>query len=31
MLSILISNETKGREGRDSSMKTEFERGVAVK
>ena len=26
-----ISNETKGRERRDSSVKTEFERGVAVK
>lgn len=31
MLSNLTSNETKGRERRDSSVKTEFERGVAVK
>ena len=31
MPSNLISNETKGRERRDSSVKTEFERGVAVK
>lgn len=31
MLRNLISNETKGRERMDSSVKTEFERGVAVK